>query len=264
MSIGTFASLGGVSIKAVRLYSNRGLLVPEHKAPGSRYRLYPRLQLARLHRILLLKSVGIPLAAIREQLERPDRQVLSEVRQRLVQRLDDTRRQLEWVDLELDRPQDIAEETHPPVVVKQVPKLLVRSKRQRLSSYDETDGVLEGLGRTMPVSARAMAGAVWHGCGEQAIDCEAFWVVSGRVAGTLNALPPIRVASAIHHGTDQTIGRTYRAIRQWIDANGFDIAGPNREIYIDSAERDTGPALTEVQFPSGRAREPTSRSLGGT
>jgi DNA-binding transcriptional MerR regulator len=249
MSIGTFAALGGVSIKAVRLYSNRGLLLPEHKAPGSRYRFYPRGQLARLHRILLLKSVGLPLAAIRDQLERPDRQVLSEIRQRLVQRLADTRRQLEWVDTELDRPHDGAQETEPPVVVKQVPKLIVRSIRQRLSSYDETDGVLEGLGRTLPVSARAMAGAVWHGCGERAIDCEAFWVVSGRVAGTLNALAPVRVASAMHHGTDQTIGRTYRAIRHWIDTNGFDIAGPNREIYIDSANGDTGPAMTEVQFP---------------
>jgi effector-binding domain-containing protein len=94
-----------------------------------------------------------------------------------------------------------------------------------------------------------MAGAVWHGCGDKpAIDCEAFWVVSGRVAGSLSALAPVRVASAMHSGPDATIGRTYEAIRRWIGENGFEIAGPNREIYIDSADHYPRP-LTEVQFP---------------
>src|SRR5262245_2323554 len=76
ISIGTFASVGGVSIKALRLYGDIGLLHPTYRAPGSRYPFYSRGQLARLRRILLLKSVGIPLATIREHLERPDFEIL--------------------------------------------------------------------------------------------------------------------------------------------------------------------------------------------
>ena len=133
---------------------------------------------------------------MREQLDQPDRQVLADLRQSLAVRLEETRRQLAWVDAELVAQDVSAEEMMATVVVKQVPKLVVRAERRRLSSYDETDALLEGIGRTLPVSVRAVAGAVWHDCGDKsAIDCEAFWVVSGRAAGTLSALAPARVPS---------------------------------------------------------------------
>jgi DNA-binding transcriptional MerR regulator len=57
----------GVSIKALRLYESRGLLTPLRKsagATGSGWRLYGPDQIARLHQILALKSLGFPLARI--------------------------------------------------------------------------------------------------------------------------------------------------------------------------------------------------------
>src|SRR5262249_9224394 len=61
----------GVSIKALRLYERRGLLKPLRSEAG--WRTYGPDQIARLHQILALKHLGLPLVRIGELLAcRPD------------------------------------------------------------------------------------------------------------------------------------------------------------------------------------------------
>jgi DNA-binding transcriptional MerR regulator len=67
--IGDFARLARVSVRALRLYEEKGLLAPAHVDPHSRYRYYDFQQLATLERLLLLKDVGFPLASIRTLLQ---------------------------------------------------------------------------------------------------------------------------------------------------------------------------------------------------
>jgi DNA-binding transcriptional MerR regulator len=65
----------GVSIKALRLYESRGLLTPLRSRAGStgaRWRSYGPDQIARLHQILALKSLGFPLVRIGALLKGPD------------------------------------------------------------------------------------------------------------------------------------------------------------------------------------------------
>jgi DNA-binding transcriptional MerR regulator len=52
----------GVSVKALRLYEQRGLLTPLRTEAG--WRTYGPDQIARLHQILALKRLGLPLARI--------------------------------------------------------------------------------------------------------------------------------------------------------------------------------------------------------
>lgn len=57
----------GTSIKALRLYEQRGLLTPlrtNNGSTGSAWRVYGPEQLSRLHQILTLKSLGLSLAQI--------------------------------------------------------------------------------------------------------------------------------------------------------------------------------------------------------
>jgi DNA-binding transcriptional MerR regulator len=61
----------GISIKALRLYEQRGLLKPSRAANGSTgaaWRVYGPDQLARLHQILALKRLGLSLGQIGELL----------------------------------------------------------------------------------------------------------------------------------------------------------------------------------------------------
>jgi DNA-binding transcriptional MerR regulator len=67
--IGDFARLARVSVRALRLYEEKGLLAPAHVDPRSRYRYYDFQQLATLERLLLLKDMGFPLASIRTLLQ---------------------------------------------------------------------------------------------------------------------------------------------------------------------------------------------------
>lgn len=65
----------GVTIKALRLYEQRGLLAPVRTingATGSAWRLYGPDQIARLHQILALKRLGLTLARIGQVLAGPD------------------------------------------------------------------------------------------------------------------------------------------------------------------------------------------------
>jgi DNA-binding transcriptional MerR regulator len=65
----------GVTIKALRLYEQRGLLAPVRTingATGSAWRLYGPDQIARLHQILALKRLGLSLAKIGQLLAGPD------------------------------------------------------------------------------------------------------------------------------------------------------------------------------------------------
>jgi MerR family transcriptional regulator, thiopeptide resistance regulator len=64
------ASRFGVSIKALRLYEQRGLLTPLRSEAG--WRTYGPDQIVRLHQILALKRLGLPLAKIGELLAGPD------------------------------------------------------------------------------------------------------------------------------------------------------------------------------------------------
>jgi DNA-binding transcriptional MerR regulator len=56
----------GISVKALRLYERLGMLVPARSAAG--WRVYRRPDIERLHAILSLKQLGLPLARIGELL----------------------------------------------------------------------------------------------------------------------------------------------------------------------------------------------------
>jgi DNA-binding transcriptional MerR regulator len=54
----------GVTAKALRVYEREGLVVP-HRAE-SRWRLYGPTQIARLHQIIVLRDLGLPLKSIKK------------------------------------------------------------------------------------------------------------------------------------------------------------------------------------------------------
>ncbi len=70
LSPGETARRFGVSVKALRLYERHGLLQPLRSEAG--WRTYGPDQIARLHQILALKRLGLPLAKIGELLAGPD------------------------------------------------------------------------------------------------------------------------------------------------------------------------------------------------
>lgn len=69
-TIGEVAQLAGLSVRALRHYDEVGLLEPSERSDGG-YRLYDDDDLARLHDVLLWRSLGFPLDEIRALLDDP-------------------------------------------------------------------------------------------------------------------------------------------------------------------------------------------------
>lgn len=68
MSIGSFARLGGVSVKTLRFYAAEGLLEPAHVDADTGYRYYTESQTEALTQILSLRELGMSLPEIRRAL----------------------------------------------------------------------------------------------------------------------------------------------------------------------------------------------------
>ncbi|RMF77429.1 MAG: MerR family transcriptional regulator [Chloroflexi bacterium] len=64
LKIGEFSRLSQISIKALHIYDERGLLRPEHVDTFTSYRYYSFEQLPRAHHIMALKGMGLSLEQI--------------------------------------------------------------------------------------------------------------------------------------------------------------------------------------------------------
>ncbi len=68
VSIGEFARRSRLSVKALRLYDEMGLLVPARVDRASGYRHYDKAQLEQARLVAMLRQLGLPLAAVKELL----------------------------------------------------------------------------------------------------------------------------------------------------------------------------------------------------
>jgi DNA-binding transcriptional MerR regulator len=68
ISIGEFARRSRLSLKALRLYDERGVLVPSRVDQASGYRYYDPAQLEQARLVVMLRQLQLPLAAVKELL----------------------------------------------------------------------------------------------------------------------------------------------------------------------------------------------------
>jgi len=58
------------------------------------------------------------------------------------------------------------------------------------------------------------------------------------------------MAAVIHRGEFSCMKRAYSAVFQWVEANGYRICGPNRELNLEYERGgDQAKFVTEIQFP---------------
>jgi effector-binding domain-containing protein len=79
---------------------------------------------------------------------------------------------------------------------------------------------------------------------------------SGRMR--VHELPAATMAATVHHGSYSTIGDAHEAIVRWIEANGYQIVGPDREINLHNSapiRLDDPSYVTEVQYPVEKEKQ---------
>ena len=94
LSIGKMASLNRISVSALRLYDEKGLLKPCYIDPKTGYRYYDINQNARLDMIVYMKELGMSLAEIAQILRKEDISLIEEILSRKNEQLHQQIRQL--------------------------------------------------------------------------------------------------------------------------------------------------------------------------
>ena len=82
LKVGELAAHAGLTIRTLHHYDSIGLLVPSARSPAG-YRLYDRLDVARLQQIQALRKLGMALGAIGAYLDGPDASPLAIVTRQL-------------------------------------------------------------------------------------------------------------------------------------------------------------------------------------
>jgi len=152
------------------------------------------------------------------------------------------------------------------IVIKTAPAMLVAARRVTIPTNDQVPAYLGpayaevyNYLRQESVKDDGQCMALWHSPADVYAneDAEAMVVVDRPLPGTervkVYELPPTQVAAVVHHGDFEEFTQGHAALLEWIDANGYQIVGPYREIYIKHEKNNLSDTITEVQFPVEKA-----------
>ncbi|MDR1710348.1 MAG: MerR family transcriptional regulator [Propionibacteriaceae bacterium] len=266
--IGEFSKLGRVTVKALRYYDEIGLLKPSSVDEWTGYRYYASSQLYQLHEIVALKQLGFSIEQISAILADAapaslvaDRLAELEAQQRSV--IDQLFRVRHYLKIKEE-----GYEMEYKVVVKEIPGCTVFSARRKVADYTEMMSLIPAVG------AQVAADNPGVGCVEpeyccnvchdteyrdQDMDIEICQAVTGPGQDgdgyEFKQLPPVTVASVLHRGPYEDLGAAYAYLVDWVETNGYRIAGDWREAFIDGVwNKDSAQDwLTEVQMPIAAA-----------
>ncbi|WP_019499084.1 MerR family transcriptional regulator [Pseudanabaena sp. PCC 6802] len=265
LKIGDFSKLGEISIKTLHHYDQMGLLTPIAIDPDSGYRYYSVKQLPRLNRILALKDLGLSLEQIRillnENVSFEQMQGMLRLKQaELQQNIQEQQQKLMRVSMRLNQIEKEGIMPNYDVIIKKVEPIWVVSIREMLPSYYAIGSLydeLEQFLRSAGVKKWGYSLGIWHDPGykESEVDSEAAIAIDAPIAGSdrikVYELPGCDLAaSLVHHGSYKGFREAYQNLISWIENNGYQIIGANREIYLESGpDPDNESYVTEIMFP---------------
>lgn len=285
-----FSRLTRLSAKTLRHYDRLGLLRPASVDPKNRYRSYSASQLMRLQRIVAMRDLGFSLEEIGALLDERlgvagTRRRLRDKRAEIERRIASDTRRLSALEARL-RESEGGGQRFPDVVVRELPSILVATRRARVSTLD--DGARE-LFETVEVDvARAGVRAAgpplllyhdrdyreWDADIEAAVPVTSPGVSGRSVASsrpsstrrvsTVRLLPGLpHAACLVYAGSYDRLNEILGRVRDWLATQKLRVSGPWREAYLQFnadgvSELGLPPAyladaaehcVTEIQIP---------------
>jgi len=264
--IGEFSKLSCVTVKTLRHYDKLGLLKPAEVDPFTGYRRYSAGQLPRLNRILALKGMGLSLEEISQLLERDlpvdeMRGILRLKQVQLTSQLKEQQAQLDLVAWQLNQMEREETMTAQEITIKRIPAMKAACLRETIPTYSHVGQLFEEIYGFLGQHGIQPVGAPFEICHDEEyreadVDVEAVAPVAvdvpagSRVVG--RELPAVESAACmVHQGPYENLTSSYHHLMQWIEANGYRICAPTREIYVRGPEsgEDTSSYITELQAP---------------
>ncbi len=266
LKIGDFSKLSRVSIRMLHYYDEIGLLNPDYIDRFTDYRYYSESQLPTVCRIAALRDMGFGLAEIRallpvydvpEQLDA----YLAARQSKLSAEQVQLKHQLRLLDTARKRLRK-EENMNYNVTVKTLPERCAATVRMTIPRYED-EGIVWGILCNETDPLHLIPSDPCYCCvvfldgeyKEENVEIEAQKTVKGQYPDTehvkFRILPAVTYAGCTFKGGYEQINDVTAALTEWIEANGYEYAGPMFDIYHVSPHETQNPAefVTEVCYP---------------
>ena len=262
ISIGDFAKMTHLSVKALRHYHDVGLLDPAKIDGSSGYRYYEPGQIVTAQVIRRFRDLGMPLDDIRTLLTAPDvagrNEVIIAHLERMESQLSQTQAAVASLRSLLERPrQPIAVEyrsVSPALSVAIAERVTEASLPEWWSgAFGELYATLAAAG----VQPKGRPGALYPA---ELFEAEVGEVVAFVPIGSAVArdgrvetreIPAAELAVAVHQGPFAELDQTYAELGKYVTARAIGVEGPIREYYVVSYfdTPDESQHITDVCWP---------------
>ncbi len=260
LKIGEFSKLSHLTVKALRFYEKKGLLLPTGADAKTGYRFYETEKLEEAAKIKRLRQLGFSISEIQALLLHADgNEMLQKKAQALKMQKADIERSLLVIQHILEE-RDMKYQA----VEKNIPGCIVYYSEVKVENFGEMMEIIPSLGEEclrLNPDIRCLKPdyefceyldgyhkekniKIRH---SQAVD--RMGAESERIR--FRTISPVKVLSIYHKGGYDSIGEAYAFLFQYAEKNGYQKAGLPRECYIDGiwnkeSEEDW---LTEIQLP---------------
>jgi DNA-binding transcriptional MerR regulator len=246
--IGEFSKLSRVSVRMLRHYDQLGLLTPSQTDRFTGYRYYSAEQLPRLNRILALRDLGFSLEQIAGMLDeglsaeqllgmlklkRAEVEEQMKLEQGRLARLEGRIRQMS------EAPNYGAYD----VIVRDIEPELAATYREVAADDDRIQQMFDRVETYVAQFEGARADqppfSIYYDDDyrEKDVDAEVAvplkYMIPGNELVRVRQMPRLsNVACVVHVGEYSDIYQAYNALLAWIEANGYRMTGPIREVYL--------------------------------
>lgn len=263
--IGLFSKINRVSIKTLHYYDEIGLLKPAYVDEENGYRYYISEQLPKIHQIIALKQIGFSIEEIQNIIKKENTEAIFQQRKsELMGCLIEFKQQILKIEHYLKEMKGELNMNFQ-VAIKELPEVIVYSKRTIIPNYDTYFDMIPALGKAIKDANPGLECSVPPYCfiiyhdgeyKEKDIDiefCEAVTRFGNEIDGvTFKKIDMVPTAACLYHkGPYSTIGQSYAYLFKWIHDNDYTPIQPPRESYIDGIwnKKDENEWLTELQVP---------------
>jgi DNA-binding transcriptional MerR regulator len=246
--IGEFSRLSRVSVRMLRHYDQLGLLTPSQTGPFTGYRYYSAQQLPRLNRIIALRDLGFSLEQIAGMLDEDlsTDQLLGMLklkRAEVEEQMKSEEQKLARLEVRIRQMSESPRYGAYDVIVRDIEPELAATYREVAADDDRIQQMFDLVETYVAEFEGARADkppfSIYYDDDYREKDVDAEVAVPLKYAIPENELIRVRqlprltnVACVVHAGEYSDIYQAYNNLLAWIEANGYRMTGPIREVYL--------------------------------
>ncbi|WP_061214697.1 MerR family transcriptional regulator [Syntrophomonas wolfei] len=261
LTIGEFSKISRVSTKTLRYYDQIGLLKPGFVSKDSGYRYYEVSQLRDMLLITRLKRYRFSLPEISAVLATRDNSRLGELlqakKEEFLLHINDQQHillQMEQDIAKIERCENIMQADYLVKTVEMHP-MTIFSHRKNMG-LEDLDAAFAAMFAEMERKKINPSGPyliIYHDevFDHDNSDMEIAVQIAGGAGEHIRDLSPGFCCFATHIGPYDNLGECYAALSEWIEREGYVIAGPPFDLYVKDFSHGVSLSeyVTEVYFP---------------